>query len=107
VSARKKTSLGEGLGEGLSRIRPSELGRGLGEGLVRFSEIWLPGGKFAVPQTCPVAGCGAGPYPSKPAMYHHLSGSHASLSIREFSYLLDQAQRAAVRQAMNGTPRVP
>ena len=102
---RKRAPLGEGIGDGLSRIQPGELGRGLGDGLVRISGVWLPGGKFAAPQPCAVGACERGPFSSRQALNNHLLSTHPGMSDRERSYALDTAQRAAVRQAMNGRGR--
>ena len=102
---RKRPSLVEGLAEGVRVADVPGLGRGIGEGLVRVSEAWLPGGKLAVPQPCPVLTCRYGPYGSLAALKSHLLALHAGMSDRERSYTLDTVRRTAVRQAMNGAPR--
>ena len=103
---RKRPALVEGLAAGAENAGLTDLGRGLGDGLVRVSEAWLPKGKLALPQMCPL-GCVTRAYPSTVALGHHLSTAHAGLSSRERSFVLDQARRTAVRQAMNGSPRPP
>jgi hypothetical protein len=104
---RKKSALVEGLSAGLERADVRGMAAGIGEGLVRVSEAWLPRGKLAVPQSCPVPNCGAGTYGSLIALRNHLSAAHAGMADRERSFILDEVRRTAVRQAMNGTPRAP
>jgi hypothetical protein len=104
---RKKPGLVEGLARGLETADVGGMADTLGQGLVRVSEAWLPKRKLAVPQTCVLPGCGAGPYSSTDALKHHLCMAHAGMSDRERSFALDQARRTAVRQAMNGVPRSP
>jgi len=102
---RKKSTLEEGLSAGVSAIDVPGMGATIGEGLVRVSEAWLPKQKLAVPQSCPMPGCGAGPYGSMTALRFHLGSAHAGMTDRERSFALDEARRTAVRQAMNGAPR--
>lgn len=99
---KKRPTLVEGLSAGVERIDVPGMGAGIGEGLVRVSEAWLPGGKLAVPQPCRHPGCHDGPYASLAALKTHFLAAHAGMGPRERSYALDEARRAAVRQAMNG-----
>lgn len=115
---RRKPTLAEGLargvekadvvgmadtiGKGLKRTDVRGMAQTLGDGFVRVSDAWLPRDKLAIPQACTVSGCAAGPYSSLRALRHHLGATHAAMSDRERSFALDQARRAAVRQAMNG-----
>jgi len=102
---RRKPTLADGLAEGAKAAGLHEVGTGIGEGLVRVSEAWLPKGKLAVPQPCPVWHCAAGPYGSLAALRFHLNAAHSGMSDRELSFLLDGARRQAVRAAMNGNGR--
>jgi hypothetical protein len=110
MTPRKKPSVVEGLAAGIERADIAGLGRGFGEGLsrlvpvVRVSEVWLPRGKFAVPQPCLVQGCVRGPFPSIPALRQHIRCMHAGvMRDGELSRKLDLARREATRQAMNGS----
>lgn|GEM_PF-992930 len=106
---RKKPSpaedLTEGLAAGAKAADIAGMAGTIGEGLVRVSEAWLPKGKLAVPQPCPVRDCAAGPYGSLAALRFHLNAAHAGMSDRELSFMLDGARRSAVRAAMNGNGR--
>jgi hypothetical protein len=99
---RKRHPLVEGLSAGADRADLKGMAVGIGEGLVRVSEAWLPNGKLAVPQHCPVPDCKAGPYNSIACLRQHLSSAHAGMTDRERSFVLDGARRNAVRSAMNG-----
>ena len=104
---RRKPALVEGLSRGVKRADVAGMAAAIGEGLVRVSEAWLPNGKLAVPQPCPILKCGSGPFSSLESLRHHLSTSHAEMTDRERSFALDGARRDAVRAAMNGAPRSP
>ena len=104
---RRKSSLVEGLAAGVHRADVVGMADTVGKGLVRVSEAWLPARKLAVPQTCPVEECGAGPYASTDSLKTHLFTVHPSLGDRERSFILDTARRTAVRQAMNGKASSP
>jgi hypothetical protein len=102
MAARKKPSVIQGLAAGVEKVDVPALGRGIGEGLTRISEVWLPRGKLAVPQRCPVGGCSDRTYASLIALRTHLASAHAGMSHREHSFVLDKARRSAVQEAMNG-----
>lgn len=104
---RKKPALVEGLAAGVQRADVSGMAGAIGEGLVRVSEAWLPKGKLAVPQPCPVPDCASGPHTSMTSLRNHLQAAHAGMSDRERSFALDEARRTAVREAMNGGAGVP
>ncbi len=104
---RKRPALSEGLAAGVEKADVVGMAGAIGEGLVRVSEAWLPRRKLAVPQPCPVSGCGAGPYSSTDSLKLHLFAAHPGMGDRERSFLLDGARRDAVREAMNGAPKTP
>jgi hypothetical protein len=101
---RKRPALVEGLEKGIEKADVVGMAGAIGEGLVRVSEAWLPKGKLAVPQMCPLND-GKGPYASTVALHQHLTMAHPGLGLRERSFVLDSARRSAVRQAMNGASR--
>lgn len=107
VPRRKKPALVDGLAAGVKRADVVGMAGAIGEGLVRVSEAWLPKRKLAVPQDCPMAECGAGPYATLDGLKIHLFAAHAGMTDRDRSFVLDSVRRTAVRQAMNGISRSP
>lgn len=105
---RKSPGLAEGIAKGLEVADVRGMAATLGDGLVRVSEAWLPKQKLAVPQPCPVPRCAnRQTYSSLISLRLHLTRTHGNMTDRERSFALDTVRRTAVRQAMNGVPRMP
>lgn len=97
---KRRASVLTGLADGAERAGVSDLGRAIGESLATLS-AYPTGGRFLVPQRCPVSGCGAEEtYGSKRALNRHLVVHE--LGDRQRSELCAAAMRNSVQAAMNG-----
>lgn len=68
----------------------------VGRGLDRAaSGIWIPRGKFLVPQPCPIRTCTAGDYTSVGSLRKHLVRAHPGMGDRERAIACDLARRSA------------
>lgn len=97
---KRRPSVLSGLADGAKRIGAPDLGRAIGESLENLRG-WPAGGILLVPQTCPIEGCGYGPYSSVRAFNRHLQ-VHEGLGPRARSELCDLARHNSMKAAMNG-----
>jgi hypothetical protein len=105
----RRPRLVDGLRDGAGALGLPVLGEGIGEGLVRLSRGlgWLPGGRLAIPQYCPVRGCVNGTFSSLGTLRDHLEKRHPTMTARERTEACDTARilcRKAVAAAIAARP---
>jgi hypothetical protein len=96
----KRPGLVDGLREGAKAVALRELGEGIGEGLNRLK--WW---ELRPAQRCPIKDCPGrgGPYTSVAALRNHLYHRHADMSQLQQSEAIDTA-RFLCRRAPRTTP---